>query len=85
LQTIGFLKDYDSIRLLPLTHRNTAVFYGMTAKEDYLIWRHEQGTFTALSKKESRLSMWSTVTGKVLNTVTASGEAFQSNNNKKST
>jgi hypothetical protein len=57
----------------------------MTAKEDYLIWRHEQGTFTALSKKESRLSMWSTVTGKVLNTVTASGEAFQSNNNKKST
>jgi hypothetical protein len=29
LQTLGILKDYDTIRLLPLAHRNTATFFGM--------------------------------------------------------
>ena len=37
----------------------------MQRKENYLIWRHEEGTFTALHKL-GRLSMWSTVSGQVL-------------------
>lgn len=41
IMQIGFLKDYKTIRLLPLVHRNTATFFGMDKKEDYLIWRHE--------------------------------------------
>jgi hypothetical protein len=65
IMQIGFLKDYDTIRLLPLVHRNTATFFGMDNKDNYLIWRHEEGTFTALSK-EGMLSMWSAVTGQVL-------------------
>ena len=53
---------------MPLPHRNTITFFGMKKKTDYLIWRQENGTFTALDKKTMELKMWSTVTGKQIPT-----------------
>jgi len=49
-QTITFIKNYNEIVMIPIPHRNTINFMGMGPKEDYLIWRHSGGTFTALSK-----------------------------------
>ena len=52
---------------MPLPHRNTMKFFGMGDKKDYLIWRQQYGTFTALDKK-LQITMWSTVTGKIIKT-----------------
>ena len=53
--------------MMPLPHRNTMKFFGMGDKKDYLIWRQQDGTFTALDKK-LQITMWSTVTGKIIKT-----------------
>ena len=64
-QTISFIKDYKSIVMIPLLHRNNIKFFGMGDKRDYLIWKQHKGTFTALDKKLN-LRSWSTVTGKMI-------------------
>jgi len=51
--------------MMPLPHRNTIKFFGMGKKKDYLLWYQSHGTFTALNKK-FKVQMWSTVTGKIL-------------------
>ena len=51
--------------MMPLPHRNTIKFFGMGKKKDYLLWHQSHGTFTALNKK-FKVQMWSTVTGKIL-------------------
>jgi len=51
--------------MMPLPHRNTIKFFGMGEKKDYLLWHQSHGTFTALNKK-FKVQMWSTVTGKIL-------------------
>ena len=53
---------------MPLPHRNTIKFFGMGDKTDYLIWRQQEGTFTALDKKSLHVTVWSTVTGKIIKT-----------------
>ena len=64
-QTISFMKNYSQIVMMPLPHRNTIKFFGMGDKKDYLIWRQQEGTFTALDKRLD-ITMWSTVTGKII-------------------
>lgn len=51
--------------MIPIPHRNTINFIGIGPKDDYLIWRHSGGTFTALSKN-GKLNIWSVATGKHL-------------------
>ena len=69
-QTISFIKDYSSIVMIPLLHRNNIKFFGMGDKKDYLIWRQQKGTFTALDKRLD-ITSWSTVTGKIIQTKTS--------------
>lgn len=59
------MKNYSQIVMMPLPHRNTIKFFGMGDKKDYLIWRQQEGTFTALDKRLD-ITMWSTVTGKII-------------------
>ena len=68
MQTISYIKNYSTIRIMPLPHRNTIKFFGMGSKTDYLIWRQQDGTFSALDKKNLQVTMWSTVTGKIIKT-----------------
>ena len=68
MQTISFIKNYSTIRIMPLPHRNTIKFFGMGNKNDYLVWRQQDGTFSALDKKNLHVTMWSTVTGKIIKT-----------------
>ena len=64
-QTIAFIRNYSQIALMPLPHRNTIKFFGMGVKSDYLIWRQQDGCFTALDQS-LRITTWSTVSGKIL-------------------
>ena len=68
MQTISFIKSYSTIRIMPLPHRNTIKFFGMGNKTDYLAWRQQDGLFSALDKKSLQVTMWSTVTGKIVKT-----------------
>ena len=68
MQTISFIKSYSTIRIMPLPHRNTIKFFGMGNKSDYLVWRQQDGAFAALDKRSLHVTMWSTVTGKIIKT-----------------
>ena len=45
---IGFLKDFNSIEVVPVPHRNTINLLGIQPKNKYVIWREVDGVFTAL-------------------------------------
>jgi len=47
---IAFLKDFDTIEMVPVPHRNTINFLGMQSKSNYLIWRECNGILNALDK-----------------------------------
>jgi len=60
---IAFLKDFNTIELVPVPHRNTINFLGMKRKSQFLIWREVSGVFTALDAK-GVLRAWVIGTGK---------------------
>jgi len=60
---IAFLKDFDTLELVPVPHRNTINFLGMKRKSSFLIWREMAGVFTALDSK-CVLMAWIIGTGK---------------------
>ena len=43
------MKDFNTIQILPFSHRNTINLLGMSIREDYLIWREKNGFFSAMS------------------------------------
>ena len=62
---ISFIKDYDSIGVVPFPHLNRINCIGMGHKEEYLIWREKNGFFTALDRR-GNLITWSILSGKLL-------------------
>jgi hypothetical protein len=62
---IAFLKDFDTIEMVPVPHRNTINFLGMQSKNNYLIWRENDGVLNALDKKGD-LQAWVIATGKTI-------------------
>ena len=50
---------------MPLVHRNTLKFIGMESKQDYRVWREQDGKFTALHKS-GYIRTRSLATGKVM-------------------
>jgi hypothetical protein len=62
-QRISFLKDFDSIEMVPVPHRNSINFLGMKPKNNYIIWREMDGVFCALDKNAT-LEAWVIGTGK---------------------
>ena len=63
---MSFLKDFNTIQILPFLHRNTVNFLGMSIREDYLIWREKNGFFTAMTQKDGTIQTWSVANGKPL-------------------
>ena len=72
-ETFAYLKDFNTLKLVPLPHRNTLHYLGSGQKEDYLLSQFYKGTFTALDR-EQKITMWSTATGKILATNVATEE-----------
>ena len=64
-ERLSFIKDYNSIGILPFCHRNTVNFLGMGSREDYRIWRETDTFFTAL-RKDGTINMWSIPTGQLV-------------------
>ena len=64
-ERISFVRDFNTLVMMPFLHRNTINFIGMGHKKDYLIWREEGGYFTALNK-QGIIYTWSVATGKLL-------------------
>jgi hypothetical protein len=48
------MKDFDSIEMVPVPHRNTLNFLGMRPKNSYLIWRETNGIFTAMANRDGQ-------------------------------
>jgi hypothetical protein len=62
---IAFMKDFDSIEMVPVPHRNTINFLGMRPKKSYLIWREVNGIFTAMDAAKN-IDAWIIATGKLV-------------------
>lgn len=63
-QRLVFLSSYDNIEVVPVLHRNTISFIGMSKRESYIATRVIDDKFIALSKK-NQLTTWGTLNGKV--------------------
>lgn len=63
-QRLVFLSSYDNIEVVPVLHRNTISFIGMSKREAYLATRVIDDKFIALSKK-NQITTWGTLNGKV--------------------
>jgi hypothetical protein len=61
----SFMKDYNSLTVIPFPHLNLINFVGMGQKHEYLLWREKNGFFTALDS-DANLLTWSIPTGRLL-------------------
>ena len=61
----SFLQSYNNIVVIPFPHLNLVECVGMGLKNEYLIWREQNGFFSALDRR-SNLLTWSLVSGKML-------------------
>ena len=48
-EEILFMKSFNELRLISSPHINKIDFFGMSKKQDYLIWHQRKGTFTAVN------------------------------------
>ena len=62
---IAFIQNFDHIAVVPFPHLNLMNCEGMGEKHEYLIWRENNGFFTALDRRNNLLT-WSLTTGKLL-------------------
>ena len=61
----SFIKDYNTISVIPFPHLNLINCIGMGQKHEYSIWREKNGFFTALDS-HGTLNTWALSTGKYL-------------------
>ena len=62
---LAYINDFNSLKVSPLPNKVNLRFFGMGKKSEYLVFREYKGTFTAVHQS-SKITMWSTITGKVL-------------------
>lgn len=54
MQRISLIQDYFKILVIPTLHLSTVSFFGMDAREQYLVWKETGDLFSAL---DSRLTL----------------------------
>jgi hypothetical protein len=59
------MSNYESIKIVPVLHRNVIGFIGMKPREDYIVFKRVRDRLAALDRK-GRITVWSVLTGKVL-------------------
>jgi hypothetical protein len=59
------MSNYESIKIVPVLHRNVIGFIGMRPREDYIVFKRVRDRLIALDKK-GRITTWSILTGKVM-------------------
>ena len=63
MQRISLIQDYFKILVIPTLHLSTISFFGMDARERYLVWRETEDLFSALDSRLT-LTTWRKTTGK---------------------
>ena len=63
-QRIVYMKNYESVHIIPPLHRSTISFIGMLPRERYLAVKKDKNKFYALDKN-NRISTWNSMTGKL--------------------
>ena len=64
-----FVKNHSLALIYPQVHRNIINLYGVSHKNDYLIWREKGGFFTAMDRR-GLVQTWSLATGHLLYNLT---------------
>lgn len=59
------MTDYESVKIVPVLHRNTISFFGMKRKSKYVSFRKHNDKLTGLDYNNV-LSTFSIATGKIL-------------------
>lgn len=59
------MTDYESVKIVPVLHRNTIAFFGIKKKENYVCFLKNQDKLTALDY-DNVLTTYSIATGKIL-------------------
>ena len=63
MQRISLIQDYFKILVIPTLHLSTISFFGMDAREQYLVWKETEDLFSALDSRLT-LTTWKKTTGK---------------------
>ncbi|CDW84531.1 wd-40 repeat protein [Stylonychia lemnae] len=64
-ERMAYMSDYESIKIIPVLHRNTISFFGIRKKENYVLFKKNQDKLIALDY-DNVLSTYSIATGKIL-------------------
>ena len=63
-QRIIYMKNYETVHIVPPLHRTTISFIGMLPRDRYLAVKKLRNKFFALDKN-NRISTWNAMTGKL--------------------
>lgn len=64
-ERIAFQSDFQTIKIVPVLHRNVLTFFGMRERHEYLAYKRIKDVFIALDNK-GVLSSWNVTSGKPL-------------------
>lgn len=64
-ERLGYMTDYESVKIVPVLHRNTISFFGIKKKNHYFCFKKHADRLTALDY-DNVLSTFSISTGKIL-------------------
>eukprot|EP00347_Sterkiella_histriomuscorum_P010355 403376619 len=67
-ERLGYMTDYESVKIVPVLHRNTISFFGIKKKSHYVCFRKHNDKLTGLDT-DNVLSTFSIATGKILKRV----------------
>lgn len=62
---LAYICDFNTLKVTPLPNQDNLRFFGMGRKSEYVLFREYKDTFTAVHQS-TKMIMWSTITGKVL-------------------
>jgi len=64
-ERLAYMSDYESVKIIPILHRNSISFFGIKKKENYLLFRKHADKLMALDY-DNVISTYSIATGKIL-------------------
>jgi len=64
-ERMAYMSDYESVKIIPVLHRNSISFFGIRKKENYILFKKHSDKLIALDY-DNVLSTYSIATGKIL-------------------
>lgn len=67
-ERIGYMTDFESVKIVPVLHRNTIAFFGIKRKSNYVCFRKHADKLNCLDT-DNIITTYSIATGKILKRV----------------